>query len=189
MHRAGRVPAVLAALATAAVLCGCGTVASERTAATASPSPSASAVDTATAAPSASATASATASPSHSAPPASHSPTPSPAPTAQQVSEANNRGTVALRSGGTLTVVLHSTYWQSDPASDPSVLRSQGDPTYAPDPPGACVPGGGCGTVTATYHALRPGRVVVTAHRTSCGEAMACVGDAGHFSVTVAVSG
>jgi hypothetical protein len=95
---------------------------------------------------------------------------------------------VTLRTGGTLSVVLHSTYWQYDPPSDPSVLRSQADPTYSPDPPGSCVPGGGCGTLTAGFRALRPGRAVITAHRTSCGEAMACVGDAGRFSVTVVVS-
>jgi hypothetical protein len=42
--------------------------------------------------------------------------------------------------------------------------------------------------VTARFGALRPGRAVVTAHRTSCGEAMGCAGDSGRFSVTVVVS-
>jgi hypothetical protein len=185
MHRAARRHAAtgLAAMAIAAMLCGCGTVASERTAASASPSPSASVVDTATAVP----TASATRSPGPTSP--SHPTAPPPAaPSSRKVSEADDRGTVTLRAGGTLSVVLHSTYWQYDPPSDPSVLRSQADPTYSPDPPGSCVPGGGCGTLTAGFRALRPGRAVITAHRTSCGEAMACVGDAGRFSVTVVVS-
>src|SRR5207302_4854531 len=114
--------------------------------------------------------------------------TPAP-PSSRDVSEADNGSTVSLRTGGTLRVVLHSTYWQFDPASDPTVLRSTGDPTSSPDPPGSCVPGGGCGTVTATFQALRAGRAVVTAHRTSCGEALRCTGRQGSYTVTVVVSG
>lgn len=169
MHRAAT---TLAALAAAALACGCGAAASDP--GTVTPSPTASAAPSPT--PSGTPTGATTS-------------TAAPAPSSRQVTEADDRGTVTLRTGGTLTVVLHSTYWQYDPPSDPSVLRSAGDPTYAPDPPGRCVPGGGCGTATATFHALRPGRAVVTAHRTSCGEALRCVGDAGRFSVTVEVSG
>ena len=128
---------------------------------------------------------------SPSAPAASPAPrvivTPAP-PSSRDVSEADNGSTVSLRTGGTLRVVLHSTYWQFDPASDPTVLRSTGDPTSSPDPPGSCVPGGGCGTVTATFQALRAGRAVVTAHRTSCGEALRCTGNQGSYAVTVMVS-
>ena len=130
-----------------------------------------------------------TASPSATTPSAAPTGTPTGAPSSRTVGDADDRGTVTLRTGGSLSVVLHSTYWQYDPPSDPSVLRPAGDPTSAPDRPGTCVPGGGCGTVTATYHALRPGRAVVTAHRSSCGEALGCTGDAGRFSVTVVVSG
>ena len=123
-------------------------------------------------------------------PPASPAPTTaSAASTTRQVSETDDRTTVGLRTGGTLRVVLHSTYWQIDPASDPTVLSSEGRPSASPDPPGSCVPGGGCGTVTATLRALRPGRAVVSAHRTSCGEALRCTGDRGGWTVTVVVSG
>jgi hypothetical protein len=109
-------------------------------------------------------------------------------PASREVSDGDRGTTVTLRTGGALRVVLHSTYWEIDPASDPAVLRSDGEQTYAPDPPGRCVPGGGCGTVTRGFHAVQPGRAVVTAHRTSCGEALRCTGDAGTWSVTVLVS-
>ena len=67
------------------------------------------------------------------------------------------------------------------------MLRPQGDPAYAPAP--GCVPGGGCGTVTATYGAVHAGRVTVTANRTSCGEALRCSPEQGSFTVAVVVSG
>ncbi|HEY2703939.1 MAG TPA: hypothetical protein VGL20_09635 [Candidatus Dormibacteraeota bacterium] len=166
----------LAAVAAAVLLGGCGTV--SPAAATRSPSPVATVTPSGPAAPGS--TAAATAAPVDR---------PSPPPASRVAGEADDGGTVSLRTGGTLTVVLHSTYWQYDPPSDASVLRSAGDPVYAPDRPGSCVPGGGCGTVTARYQALRPGRAVVSAHRTSCGEAMRCTGNAGRFTVTVMVSG
>lgn len=104
------------------------------------------------------------------------------------VSEPDNGTAVTLRTGGTLRAVLHSTYWQFDPPSDSTVLASEGSASYSPDPPGTCVPGGGCGTVTATFRALRPGRAVVSAHRASCGEALRCTGNQGTWMVTVVVS-
>jgi hypothetical protein len=186
MHRA------LAALA-AAVLSGCGAASAQPPATTPLPlaRPASSTPATlATASPSATATASAT--PTATAMPSTPSPRVTAVPTApssRQVSEPDNGTTVTLRTGGALRAVLHSTYWQFDPASDPTVLASQGSPSYSPDPPGSCVPGGGCGTVTADFQALRPGRAVVTAHRTSCGEALRCTGDAGSWMVTVIVSG
>jgi hypothetical protein len=180
MPRAGlrrRAATTLAAAAAAALLGGCGTATPQ--AATSSPAP--------TAAPAtATATATATAAATASAVPTG---APSAAPASVQVTDADNGGTVAVAVGGTVTAVLHSTYWQFDPPSDPAVLRAQGPQTTSPAPRGTCVPGGGCGTVTATFRALRPGRSLITAERTSCGEALRCTGGAGHFSVTVVVSG
>ena len=170
----------LAALA-AAALAGCGAVSSQPPATT--PLPLTQPVSST---PAILATATATPTSSTPAPRVTAVPT---APSSRDVSEADNGTTVTLRTGGTLRAVLHSTYWQFDPASDPTVLASQGSPSSSPDPPGSCVPGGGCGTVTATFQALRPGRAVVTAHRTSCGEALRCTGNAGSWMVTVIVSG
>jgi len=51
-----------------------------------------------------------------------------------------------------------------------------------------CVPGGGCGTVTARYSAISGGTAQVAAHRDSCGEAMRCQGTNGDWRITVVVS-
>jgi hypothetical protein len=187
MHRA------LAGLA-AAVLAGCGAAATTRPPASPAPATAPATVTaTATATPTATVTARAIATPTATASATGPSPSPvataPPAPGSRDVSELDNGTTVTLRTGGTLRAVLHSTYWQFDPPSDPTVLGSAGPPVSSPAPMGQCVPGGGCGTVTATFQALRPGRAVVSAHRTSCGEALRCTGNQGIWTVTVVVSG
>lgn len=103
-----------------------------------------------------------------------------------QVGDGRDGGTVSLRPGQRLRVVLHSTYWDFKPASDPSVLHLTAPPTFAPK--SGCVPGQGCGTVTAVYLARSVGRATVKAGRTSCGEAMGCTGDAGSYTLDVVVS-
>ena len=174
-HRSARSAAgSLAAAAAAVLLGGCGAAATLPTGATEPASPSASP-----------AVATDTASTSTTTPSAR----PSPVPSTVEVTESDNGHTVTLRPGDTLVAVLHSTYWQFDPPSNPAVLRSEGRPVTSPAPMGSCVPGGGCGTVTAHYQALSPGRSTVSAGRTSCGEALRCTGDAGSWSVTVVVSG
>jgi hypothetical protein len=86
-----------------------------------------------------------------------------------------DRGTVVMVSTGTtVSVVLHSTYWSPATSSDESVLAGAGGPTVSPDPPGSCLPGIGCGTVTSIFVAQAPGRVVLSASRTVCGEARSC---------------
>jgi hypothetical protein len=100
-------------------------------------------------------------------------------------SEKQDGGTVMLRRGQRLRVVLHSTYWELKGVSVPAVLRLVGQPVVTPKP--GCVPGQGCGTVIATYIAKTLGSSVVTAERTSCGEAMGCTAAAGKFTLTVAV--
>ena len=173
----------LAAVAAAALLAGCGAAAPAPTAAP-QVTTTAEAATSTQAATSARVTASTQVTTTTQVTSAS-----SAASTSRDLSEADNGSTVSLRAGGTLRVVLHSTYWQIDPASDSTVLASEGSPSYSPDPPGTCVPGGGCGTVTATFQALRPGRAVVSAHRTSCGEALRCTGNQGSYAVTVMVTG
>jgi hypothetical protein len=46
----------------------------------------------------------------------------------------------------------------------------------------------GCGTVTAVFHALKPGQATISASRTTCGEALLCTGSAGAYEVTIVVS-
>ena len=100
-------------------------------------------------------------------------------------SEKLDGGRVTLRVGQKLRVVLHSTYWELKAVSDATVLRRLGAPVV--NPKSGCVPGQGCGTVTVTYVAKTVGSAVVTAARTSCGEAMGCTGAAGGYKLNVVV--
>jgi hypothetical protein len=102
-----------------------------------------------------------------------------------RATEKQDGGKVTLRRGQRLRVVLHSTYWEFKPVSTPGVLRRIGDPVVIPRP--GCVPGQGCGTVTATYVARTSGSASVAAERTSCGEAMGCTAEGGAFKLTVSV--
>jgi hypothetical protein len=103
-----------------------------------------------------------------------------------QVSEKQNGGTVTVRRGQELRVVLHSTYWTINPASNSTILRLLGT-TMRAKVGGGCVAGQGCGTMTGQFHALKTGKVTVTASRTSCGEALRCTGTRGHYKITVIV--
>jgi hypothetical protein len=104
------------------------------------------------------------------------------------VGDQDNGHAVSLRAGDHLQLVLTSTYWQVQGSSDPNVLRSTVQPSVSPQIRG-CVAGEGCGTVTALYDAVAPGRADLDAKRTSCGEAMSCTGNLGFYRVTVVVSG
>ena len=101
-------------------------------------------------------------------------------------SEADNGHVVRLRAGQRLRVVLHSTYWAMKPVTSSQVLSPDGNPVTSPQPSG-CVPGGGCGTLTAGYRAVAPGREKLMATRTSCGEAMGCTSADASWTVTVLV--
>jgi hypothetical protein len=156
----------LAALALVAVLCGCAGGSSSGGGPTPAPS-----------------TPSATSSPGS---------TSSPAPSAGGqvgsgdvvVTDHDRGSTVRLRPGQTLVVQLGSTQWQDPQASGP-VLTRDGVDRAGSSP---CIAGGGCGTTTARFTAGTAGTATVSATRLSCGEARACVGDEGSFSVTVVVS-
>ena len=100
--------------------------------------------------------------------------------------DGDNGRELTLRPGQQLKVVLASTYWNIVGSSDTAVLRTDGQPHTNPQPSG-CVPGGGCGTVTQVFVAVAAGQAMVTATRTSCGEAMGCVGSSGQYSLRVIV--
>lgn len=102
----------------------------------------------------------------------------------------NDRGhTVDVHKGDVIQLVLHSTYWQPALPMDGAVV-AQGDVRrQATHTSARCVPGAGCGTVSATYVAERDGQTLLTATRATCGEAMRCVGDNGAYEVTVRVTG
>ena len=101
-------------------------------------------------------------------------------------SERADHRVITLHRGQQLEVRLHSTYWHFRTPTA-GVLSTLGPPVYAPLPLGRCLPGAGCGTVTARFRAVRPGRATVTARRSSCGEAIACLRGAGRFILRVNV--
>jgi hypothetical protein len=100
--------------------------------------------------------------------------------------DSNNGQSVQVRTGQQFTVTLNSTYWAFPPLASTSVVRPAGNPITAPSP--GCIPGGGCGTVSATYVAVAAGQVTIVATRTSCGEAMLCTGSAGQYQLSVVVT-
>ncbi len=105
-----------------------------------------------------------------------------------ELTEADNGRTVTVAVGATVTLVLHNIYWQVQDSSKPSVLTMVGRPVYSGAGTIKCIPGTGCGTVTATFKAVAQGSALISASRSSCGEALQCTGGAGKFEVTVAVS-
>ncbi|HEY0805501.1 MAG TPA: hypothetical protein VGD84_10560 [Pseudonocardiaceae bacterium] len=104
--------------------------------------------------------------------------------------DTDNGRTITVAVGDQLKITLHSTYWHFGAAPSGTALRPAGQPATEGTPAGPnnhCVPGEGCGTVTAGFDATTPGTAVVTATRTSCGEAMACTGRSGSYRLTVVV--
>jgi hypothetical protein len=114
---------------------------------------------------------------------------PTPPPKTVSADETSNGSTVTLRPGDHLGVVLHSTYWAFNAPSDPAVISADGKPVPGPGQNCPRFPGSGCGTVTVHYTAQHPGSAVVSADRTSCGEAMRCPPDASHWAIKVRVTG
>jgi hypothetical protein len=99
----------------------------------------------------------------------------------------DNGRSVAIHTGDSLKVILSSTYWSFQDSSNPNVLRSGGSAKVVPQLSG-CVPGQGCGSVTATFKAVGAGVATIVAMRTVCGEALRCNGTNGRYEVAVSVS-
>jgi hypothetical protein len=97
------------------------------------------------------------------------------------------RRSASRSAGQRLEVRLSSTYWVFGSSSNNAVLRSAGPQVASPQPSG-CVPGGGCGVVTATFEAITAGQADVTAARTSCGEALRCTAEQSKYRLTVSVT-
>ena len=94
--------------------------------------------------------------------------------------------TFELHVGDRLELKLASTYWNIHESSDLGVLRLAGPVAISPQP-GGCVPGAGCGLAMAAFDAVGKGSADVTASRTTCGEALRCVGNAGAYRLAVVV--
>ncbi|MHB8692373.1 MAG: hypothetical protein ACYDHH_14125 [Solirubrobacteraceae bacterium] len=106
----------------------------------------------------------------------------------RSLSESANHHTVKVKKGTTLVVTLHSTYWAFNALSG-RALRAKGKAVTTPAPMGTCVPGGGCGTVTARFVAHADGSATISASRTSCGEALLCQPSQRTYTVKVTVTG
>jgi hypothetical protein len=94
---------------------------------------------------------------------------------------------IEVHDGDSVKVILSSTYWSFQDSSNPNVLRSGGSAKVVPQLSG-CVPGQGCGTVTATFKAIGVGTATIVATRTVCGEALRCNRTNDHYQVAVSVS-
>lgn len=104
--------------------------------------------------------------------------------------DAQNGQTITLQPGQTLIVKLSTTYWTIQGSSNAQALVSTGAPVASPASLNSCHYGG-CtaqgGTTSETFRAVAPGTATVTASRTTCGEAMGCVGATGQYALTVEV--
>jgi hypothetical protein len=101
-----------------------------------------------------------------------------------------NGTTVSVGVGDSLKLILASSYWTVAGSSMPHVLRQDG-PAMLLARPKSCpdVAGLGCTPVRIVFTALTRGRAVIRASRTTCGEALRCVGkNATRFILTVVVT-
>ncbi|HET9728879.1 MAG TPA: PASTA domain-containing protein [Acidimicrobiia bacterium] len=113
--------------------------------------------------------------------------TPSTIITPLHLGDADNGHTVQARVGQEIDINLDSTYWQFDTTLNRAIVDySSGGVTVVTTP--GCVPGGGCGTITGHFIARAVGTAVISASRTSCGEALACAPAQSHWSVTIHVT-
>lgn len=98
-------------------------------------------------------------------------------PASVALSENSNGRSVSVAVGTRLNLTLHSTYWSLVATRTAPDLRQIGHTKVvgvAPNGGGHCVPGQGCGTLSAHFIAVHPGSVRLRATRTSCGEALRC---------------
>ena len=105
------------------------------------------------------------------------------------VRDGSNGHTVSVTVGEHLEVILASSYWTVRGSSQPNVLQQDGPTKLMPRPANcaANIPGLGCVPVRTDFSALAPGTTVITASRVSCGEAMRCMPNQQHYSLTVVV--
>jgi hypothetical protein len=108
--------------------------------------------------------------------------------TAIVVRDDANGKMVQARPGDRIELILSSSYWDVAGSSSPRVLRQDGPATLMARP-SSCptIPGLGCTPVEITFTALADGKAVITASRSSCGEALRCAPDQTRFTVTVIV--
>jgi hypothetical protein len=110
-----------------------------------------------------------------------------PAHPAVVLDEHANQSTVRVVLGNRVELLLHSSYWTNFGSSRSAVVRADGPVRIMPTTL-KCVPGGGCNPVQATFTAVTVGTAVLSASRTSCGEALRCGPANSHYHVTIVVT-
>ena len=103
------------------------------------------------------------------------------------VAESANGTTLTVSRGADVIVTLHSTYWQFKQVSAPNVLVQVDFNITGAPPSSPGVPGSGMGTVRETYQARATGTALITASRTTCGEALRCTPAQSNYRITVVV--
>jgi hypothetical protein len=117
--------------------------------------------------------------------------TQSSASTVLKISESGNSKTFSIKSGSTVEITLHSTFWSQKLITN---LRAIDAPTMTaimpgPTAPANCqLPGMGCGTIVWKFTAIKKGKASFVATRTSCGEALRCTGKDGRFTFSLKVT-
>jgi len=114
---------------------------------------------------------------------------PQPKPTRTIVARDNANGTtVSVRVGDSIRVILASSYWNVNGSSAPTVLRQDGHAVLLPRPRNCPeIPGLGCTPIRVAFTAVAPGTAMIKASRSSCGEALRCVGRSTRYKLTVVV--
>lgn len=100
------------------------------------------------------------------------------------VDNRNNGQTITVHQGQRVHVLLYSTYWTIDGGHN-RAIRVTGDQHFFPG--AGCRPGSGCGYVTRDFLATSPGSGMLTASRTTCGEALRCAPNQSSWTLTVRV--
>jgi len=107
-----------------------------------------------------------------------------------KISESGNSKTFSVKSGSTVEITLHSTFWIQKSTIN---LKPMGAPTITaimpgPSAPANCqLPGMGCGTIVWKFIAIKKGKASFVATRTSCGEALRCTAKNSRYAFSLSV--
>ena len=102
------------------------------------------------------------------------------------ISEPSNGKIYNVKVGTSVSVTLHSTFWNLKSVSNLIGSETPGMTAIMPGPsaPANCqLPGMGCGTVLWKFKATKSGTASFIATRNSCGEVLKCRASAATFSV------
>lgn len=115
------------------------------------------------------------------------------AATKSSLNETNLNQRISVKVGSHLSLTLHSMYWQLSALKVGSSIKTKGTVYQRAIIPGASAPAGcriagmGCGIQIWNFTATKVGTTAIIATRTTCGEAMRCIGTHGRYTVQVKV--